>query len=149
MEMRPISLMAASAAALFSTIVGAAPCRLPGWAGWDLNRDGRVTQQELDRSQETRWAHRAAEGRLLRHANRARQFATLDRDGDGHLNTAEVPTHLVMRPCRMGRQCAKRQYTALSSPRLDCPNRDIAPGLVASPAPKNCPNRLIPAGLMH
>jgi len=150
MEMRPISLIAATAAALLSTtIFGAVPCGSPGWAWWDLNRDGRVTEQEFDRFHEMRWAHRTAQGHGLRNPNRAPQFAMLDWDGDGILSTAEIAAHRAMHPRRMGRQRVRRHYATLSGPRPDCPNQDIPPGLVSSPVPKSCPNRLIPAGLVH
>ena len=146
MKMRPISLIAATAAALLSTtIVGAIPCGSPGWTWWDLDGDGAVTQQEFDRFHEMRWAQRTAQGHRLRNANRAPQFAMLDRDGDGSLSTAEIATH----PRRMGQQRVRQQYAASSGPRPDCPNRDIPPGLVSSPVPNNCPNRLVPAGLVH
>ena len=142
--------MAATAAALLSTaIVGAVPCGSPGWAWWDLDRDGRVTQQEFDRFHEMRWAQRPAQGHRLRNANRAPQFSMLDRDGDGSLSTAEIAARRAMRPRRMGQQRARGHYAALSGPRPDCPNRDIPPGLVSSPVPQNCPNRLVPAGLVH
>jgi hypothetical protein len=150
MKMRPISFMAATAAALLSTtIVGAVPCGLPGWSGWDLDRDGRVTQPEFDTYHEMRWAQRTAQGYHLRNANRAPQFAMLDRDGDGTLSTAEITARRATHPHRMGQQRVRRHYAAWSGPRPDCPNRDIPPGLVSSPVPQNCPNRLVPAGLVH
>ena len=142
--------MAATAAALlFTSIVGAVPCGSSDWAWWDIDRDGSVTQQELDGFHEVRWAQRTAQGHRLRNAKRAPQFAMLNRDGDGSLSTAEIAARRPMDPRRMGRQRARRDYVALSGPRSDCPARDIPPGLVSSPVPQNCPNRLVPEGLVH
>ena len=148
--MKLISLMAASAAAsLFTTIVGAVPCGSSGWAWWDIDSDGRVTQEELDRFHEMRWAQRTAQGHRLRNANRARQFAMLNRDGSGSLSTAEIAVPRAMDSRRLGKQRARRGYSALPGPRSDCPARDVPPGLVSSLVPQNCPNRLVSAGPVH
>ena len=148
--MKPIALLAATAAALLATaIVGAIPYGSPGWTPWDLDRDGRVTEQEFVKFREIRWAQRAAQGYRLRNANRAPQFATLDRDGDGSLTAAEFAARRAMRDRRLGRQRVRQNYAAVSGPRPDCPNQAIRQGLVSSSAPKNCPNRSIPAGLVQ
>ena len=150
MMMKSIALMAGAAAALLATgISGAVPYESPGWTPWDLNRDGRVTEQEFLSFREMRWAQRAAQGYRLRNADQAPRFAMLDRDGDGNLTAAEFAARRALRGRRLGAQRAGQSYASVSGPRPDCPNQAIRQGLVSSEAPRNCPNRSIPAGLVQ
>jgi hypothetical protein len=148
--MRPISFMAAAAAALLSnTILGAVPCGSPCWAGLAPIRDGQVTQQEYERFRAMGWPRRTARSDPLGNANPPPQFLLLDRDGDGDISTEEMAVRRAIHPPGIRQQCAKRHVAGFSGPRPDCPNRAIPPGLVSTPVQKNCPNRLVPAGLVH
>ncbi|MCK9531795.1 MAG: EF-hand domain-containing protein [Gammaproteobacteria bacterium] len=76
---------------------GAAPRNLPSFADYDLNADGRLTQEEFETARGERIQERAQQGGLMRNLPNAPAFADLDTDGDGTISADEFAAHQAQR----------------------------------------------------
>jgi intracellular sulfur oxidation DsrE/DsrF family protein/Ca2+-binding EF-hand superfamily protein len=65
----------------------------PGFDEYDLNKDGAITQKELEEAHTKRMNQKAKEGKMLRSAGNAPAFATMDKNSDGILNQEEFRLH--------------------------------------------------------
>jgi hypothetical protein len=83
-------VLPASLALLTLGAVQAAPPGPPPFGYFDLDGDGKVTEQEFNTARANRMAERARQGYLLRNARRHPVFAQLDRDADGYLTPQEL-----------------------------------------------------------
>ncbi|MCB0391454.1 MAG: EF-hand domain-containing protein [Bdellovibrionales bacterium] len=57
----------------------------------DKNKDGKITQEELNAFRADRMAKRAGEGRRLKNAGTSPSFEVLDKNKDGVLTNDEYP----------------------------------------------------------
>jgi hypothetical protein len=64
----------------------------PGFAEFDLNRDGAMVEEEFDQARARRIAERAQAGRMMRNLPNAPSFSDLDKDGDGRVSPDEFTT---------------------------------------------------------
>ncbi len=69
----------------------------PTFASYDLNGDGKITQDEFNTARAERMKKRAAEGRQLRNAGNAPTFESLDTNGDNVLTPDEFRAHRAQR----------------------------------------------------
>jgi len=66
---------------------------LPTFEQYDLNNDGKITQNELEEARAKRMSQKAKEGKMLRNAGNAPAFTTMDKNKDGSLNQEEFRLH--------------------------------------------------------
>ncbi len=66
---------------------------LPTFEQYDLNNDGKITQNELEEAREKRMNQKAKEGKMLRNAGKAPAFTDMDKNKDGSLNQEEFRLH--------------------------------------------------------
>ena len=57
----------------------------------DVNKDGKISQEELSSFRAEKMREKAKEGRRLRNAGQAPSFKMLDKNGDGVLTSDEFP----------------------------------------------------------
>lgn len=65
----------------------------PTFEQYDLNNDGKITQNELEEARAIRMNQKAKEGKMLRHAGNAPAFSDMDKNNDGSLNPEEFRLH--------------------------------------------------------
>ena len=70
---------------------------LPTFAQYDLNNDGKITQNELEKAREKRMNQKTKEGKMLRNAGNAPAFTDMDKNKDGSLNQEEFRLHQANR----------------------------------------------------
>jgi Ca2+-binding EF-hand superfamily protein len=70
-------------------------CRknMPTFEEFDLNNDGKITQNELEEARTKRMTQKANEGKMLRNAGNAPAFSEMDKNNDGSLNKEEFQLH--------------------------------------------------------
>jgi hypothetical protein len=98
--------------------LGAAQAGPPGpppFAYFDLDGDGKITEQEFNTARAQRMEERARQGYLLRNAGRHPPFGQLDRDEDGYLTPQE------MYAARAARWEQMRRYQGAAQPWPPCP----------------------------
>ncbi len=66
---------------------------LPTFEEYDLNNDGKITQNELEEARAKRMNQKAKEGKMLRNAGNAPTFAEMDINNDGSLDKEEFRLH--------------------------------------------------------
>jgi len=66
---------------------------LPTFEEYDLNNDGKITQNELEEARAKRMNEKAKEGKMLRNAANAPAFSEMDKNNDGSLNREEFQLH--------------------------------------------------------
>jgi Ca2+-binding EF-hand superfamily protein len=66
---------------------------MPSFADFDLNKDGRITEEEFNEARAARIADRAQKGYPMRGMGNAATFADIDTNRDGTLSPAEFATH--------------------------------------------------------
>ncbi len=67
----------------------------PTFEEYDLNNDGKITQNELEEARAKRMSKKAKEGKMLRNAKYAPAFADMDKNKDGSLNKEEFRLHQI------------------------------------------------------
>jgi hypothetical protein len=72
---------------------GGGPGPMPTFADFDLNKDGRITEDEFNEARAARIADRAQKGYPMRGLQNAASFADIDTNRDGTLSPAEFATH--------------------------------------------------------
>jgi hypothetical protein len=88
-----------AAAASWSALSQPAPAPMPGpgampaFADFDLNRDGKITEEEFNEARAARIAERAQQGYPMRGLANAASFADIDTNHDGTLSPAEFAAH--------------------------------------------------------
>jgi Ca2+-binding EF-hand superfamily protein len=65
----------------------------PTFTEYDLNNDGKITQNELDEARAKRMSQNAKDGKMMRNAKNAPALADMDIDKDGTLNEEEFRMH--------------------------------------------------------
>ena len=66
---------------------------MPGFAEFDLNRDGLLEKEEFIEARGQRVAKRAGEGRMMRGLANMPDFETIDGNGDGRISPEEFYRH--------------------------------------------------------
>lgn len=80
------------------------PGAMPAFQDFDLNRDGKVTEEEFNEARAARIADRAQKGYPMRGLANASSFADIDTNRDGTLSPAEFSAHQAAhRPQMMGK----------------------------------------------
>jgi hypothetical protein len=69
------------------------PGPMPMFADFDLNKDGRITEDEFNEARAARIADRAQKGYPMRGLANASSFADIDTNHDGTLSPAEFAAH--------------------------------------------------------
>jgi len=69
-----------------------------GFEDFDLDGDGRITEEELSQARAKRIEERVSEGRQMKNLGSAPAFSEIDRDGDGAISRDEF--HLHQQECR-------------------------------------------------
>jgi len=65
----------------------------PGYADFDLNNDGKITQKEFYDAQAARMTQKASEGKPMKNAANAPTFESIDSNGNGMISETEFNTH--------------------------------------------------------
>jgi hypothetical protein len=72
---------------------GPGPMMMPSFADFDLNKDGKITEDEFNEARAARIADRAEKGYPMRGLRNAQSFADVDTNKDGTLSPAEFAAH--------------------------------------------------------
>lgn len=72
---------------------GPGPMMMPSFADFDLNKDGKITEEEFNEARAARIADRAQKGYPMRGLRNAQSFADMDTNRDGSLSPAEFAAH--------------------------------------------------------
>jgi len=67
--------------------------QMPSFADYDLNNDGKVTQNEFEEARAKRMEQRAKEGKMMRNAGNAPTFLQIDANQDGIISPDEFKAH--------------------------------------------------------
>ena len=94
---------------------------MPTFEQYDLNNDGKITQNELEEARTKRMSQKAKEGKMLINAGNAPAFTNMDKNKDGSLNKEEFRLHQTEQ-------------------KMKCNKRNSATGNCPTPSKGNCPN---------
>ena len=70
----------------------------PDFADFDTNRDGSISQDELNQYRSGKLEQRAKEGRMMRNASKAQAFGDMDTNKDGKIDATEFSNHQMQQP---------------------------------------------------
>lgn len=68
---------------------------VPSFSDFDADRDGKVTQEEFENTQQKRMAEKAEAGRMLKNAANAPTFKDIDTNNDGSFDPIEFSEHQI------------------------------------------------------
>jgi hypothetical protein len=80
---------------------GPGPGQMPAFSDFDLNKDGKITEDEFNEARAARIADRAQKGYPMRGLANAASFADIDTNHDGTLSPAEFAAHQAAHRQRM------------------------------------------------
>ncbi len=80
---------------------GPGPGQMPAFSDFDLNKDGKITEEEFNEARAARIADRAQKGYPMRGLANAASFADIDTNHDGTLSPAEFAAHQAAHRQRM------------------------------------------------
>ena len=66
---------------------------MPTFEDFDLDSDGRISEEEFNKLHAERIARHAQEGRPMKHMANAPAFADIDTNGDGGVSREELSAH--------------------------------------------------------
>ncbi len=66
---------------------------MPSFSFYDSDKDGKITEKELNDGREKRQAKKKSEGKMLRNAQSAPSFSDIDTNGDGVISKEEFQAH--------------------------------------------------------
>jgi hypothetical protein len=72
---------------------GSGPGAMPSFSDFDLNKDGKITEEEFNDARAARIADRAQKGYPMRGLANASSFADIDTNHDGTLSPQEFAAH--------------------------------------------------------
>jgi hypothetical protein len=75
---------------------GPGPGLMPAYSDFDLNKDGKVTEEEFNEARAARIADRAQKGYPMRGLANAESFDAMDANRDGVLSPEEFAAHQNM-----------------------------------------------------
>ena len=67
--------------------------KMPTYAEFDLNGDGKMVEQEFNEAHAKRMSDMAAEGRKMKHAGKMCTFSNIDTNEDDVISEQEFATH--------------------------------------------------------
>jgi Ca2+-binding EF-hand superfamily protein len=76
---------------------------MPAFADFDLNSDGKITEEEFTKARSERIAKRAQEGRQMKNLANAPSFDDIDVDDNGGIDAAEFAAHQAERKAKKSR----------------------------------------------
>jgi hypothetical protein len=94
-----LSLIAVSLLSIVPVVVSAkgAGRDMPTFESFDLNKDGTLTQSELNEARVKRAKERQEEGKILRNAKSHYEFSRMDANEDGVVSKKEFEDHQTRR----------------------------------------------------
>jgi Ca2+-binding EF-hand superfamily protein len=66
---------------------------MPAFESFDLNRDGHLTESEMNDARAKRVEEKKDEGRMLRNSAYHSEFSEIDSNGDGKVTKEEFTSH--------------------------------------------------------
>lgn len=66
---------------------------MPSFESFDLNKDGKISEDELMKARENKMVQNANDGKLLKNASNAKEFPVLDTNKDGFIDKDEFAKH--------------------------------------------------------
>ena len=88
-----LAMAATQAATQESTTPPPGPGAMPTFQDFDLNKDGKITEEEFNEARAARIADRAQKGYQMRGLANASSFADIDTNHDGTLSAEEFAAH--------------------------------------------------------
>ena len=88
-----LALLSMPVAAQETTTTPPGPGAMPTFQEFDLNHDGRITEDEFNEARAARIADRAQKGYPMRGMGNAASFADIDTNHDGTLSPSEFAAH--------------------------------------------------------
>ena len=88
-----LAMAATQASAQESTTPPPGPGAMPTFQDFDLNKDGKITEEEFNEARAARIADRAQKGYQMRGLANASSFADIDTNHDGTLSSEEFTAH--------------------------------------------------------
>lgn len=70
---------------------------MPTFESFDLNKDGFLTENELNEARANRMQKKAEDGRMLRNSANQSEFSEIDLDKDGKVTKEEFISHQAKR----------------------------------------------------
>lgn len=83
----------AIAALLLGSALFAAQGMMSSFNDFDANGDGKITQSEFEKTQQSRQAKQAESGKMMRNVGNAPAFGDIDTNKDGIINAEEFRVH--------------------------------------------------------
>lgn len=66
---------------------------MSSFESFDLNKDGKISEDELMKARENKMVQNANDGKLLKNASNAKEFSVLDTNKDGFIDKDEFAKH--------------------------------------------------------
>lgn len=66
---------------------------MPSFENFDLNKDGKISKDELIKARENKMVQNANDGKLLKNVSNAKEFSVLDLNKDGFIDKDEFAKH--------------------------------------------------------
>lgn len=76
---------------------------MPSFSDFDLNNDGKITEEEFIEARTARISDRAQQGYQMRGLTDAASFADIDTNGDGSISPEEFSAYQSVHRQQMGR----------------------------------------------
>ncbi len=76
-----------------SSLMAAMGANMPSFNDFDTNKDGKITQQEFESTQQARMQQKAESGKMMKNAANAPAFSDIDTNGDGAISKDEFANH--------------------------------------------------------
>lgn len=70
---------------------------MPTFESFDLNKDGTLTQSEMNEARDIRAKERQADGKMLRNSKNHYEFSDIDTNKDGVVDKKEFEEHQLRR----------------------------------------------------
>ncbi|MGV8892336.1 MAG: hypothetical protein ACOH2K_05235 [Burkholderiaceae bacterium] len=81
---------------------GAVQVAMPSFSEFDLNKNGKITEDEFNEARAARITDRAQQGYQMRGLANASSFADIDNNHDGAISPAEFSAHQSLQRKKMG-----------------------------------------------
>jgi Ca2+-binding EF-hand superfamily protein len=82
---------------------------MPTYSDFDIDGNGKVTQEEFENTQQARMSAQSEAGRIMRNADNAPIFSDIDTNSDGNIDEKEFQTHQIKNRKNMRRGQGRNQ----------------------------------------